>query len=349
MHKHRVYIRDIADIDDSLVEIFDSSGLTHLVKKKVFVKPNMLRPAESEEAVVTSPEVIAHVVSFLVRAGADVTVGDNPVPNKACTELDIAEQCGFLEAAQGRFKSIGKYSKRIRRPKNKLKEVYISKEIADCDLLISLPKFRTHDLTTMTLAVKNQFGIIPGGLKPYIHSKFPKIDDFSKVLLEVYDLRPPDLIIMDYTNIVDARGRKFSPGKVIFGVDGHSVDYTCAQIAGINPDRIPTLRLAREQGLFDPKKVEIRGQVQAIRGYAVPFRFPLRSSIVQSLAQVLYRIWLARMPIINGRKCTDCRLCEDVCPTHCIKHRYIDYKKCIKCYCCVEICPSQAIKTKFRL
>jgi NAD-dependent dihydropyrimidine dehydrogenase PreA subunit len=153
---------------------------------------------------------------------------------------------------------------------------------------------------------------------------------------------------VDCINIVDARGRKFSPGKLIFGVDGHSVDYICAQIAGINPDRIPTLKLAREQGLFDPKDIEIQGRFQVIKGYAVPFRFPFRSSIVQSVAQVLYRIWLARMPVIDGYKCTDCRLCEDVCPAQCIKRRHIDYKKCIKCYCCIEVCPNQAIKTRFR-
>ncbi len=349
MKRQRVYIKSINDIDESLVEIFDSFGLNNLSRKRVFVKPNMLRPAEPEEAVVTDPELIAHVVSFLTRAGANVAVGDNPVPNKSYTELQVASRCGFLEAAQGRFRSIGKYSKLIKRPDNMLKEIYISKEIADCDILISLPKFRTHDLTTMTLAVKNQFGIIPGGLKPYIHSKFPGIDDFSKVLLEIYEICPPDLIIVDCINIIDARGKKYSPGVIIIGANGHAVDHTCALLAGITPDRIPTLRWAREKGLYDPDDIEVYGRLDIIKDYAAPFRFPFRSSIVQSIAQILYRLWLARTPVINIQKCTDCGLCEDVCPAHCIRGRFIDHRKCIRCYCCIEICSNQAIRTKFHL
>lgn len=349
MNKERVYIKAMTDIDELLVEVFDNFELKNLSRKRIFVKPNMLRPAEPEEAAVTDPELVAHVVSYLIRVGADVTVGDNPVPNKNYTELDIAERCGFLEAAQGRFKSIGKYSKLIKRPNNILKEIYISKEIADCDILVSLPKFRTHDLTTMTLAVKNHFGIIPGGLKPYIHSQFPNINDFSKVLLEIYNLRPPDLVILDCINIVDARGKKSAPGKLIIGTNGHAVDHTCAQMAGINPDRIPTLRIAREEGLYDPGNIAVHGKIEVMKDYALPVWFPFRSSVVQSVAQILYRIWLARTPVINIQKCTDCGLCEDVCPVHCISRRYIDRNKCLKCYCCIEICAHQAIKTKFRI
>ena len=349
MNKHRVYIRSINDIDESLIELFDGFGIKNLARKKTFVKPNMLRPAEPEEAVATNPELIAHIVSFLRRAGAEVIVGDNPVPNKSMTELQIADRCGFLEAAQGKFRSIGKYSRLVKRPNNMVKELYISKEIADCDVLISVPKFRAHELTTMTLAVKNQFGIIPGGLKPSIHAQFPKIKDFSKVLLEIYDLRPPDLIIMDCVNIIDGRGKKYWPGKIIVGANGHAVDHVCALLAGIEPERITTLKLAIEQGLYDPAQIEIYGKLDVIEGYAVPLKFPFRSSIVQSVAQVLYRLWLARTPVINRKKCTDCGSCEDICPARCIRNKFIEYRKCIKCYCCIEICGHQAIETKFRL
>ena len=349
MSKDNIFIRSINDIDETLIEIFDDFAIMNLTRKKVFVKPNMLRPADPEEAVVTNPELIAHVVSFLTRRGADVIVGDNPVPNKSMPELQIADQCGFLEAAQGRFRSIGKYSKLIKRPANRLKEIYISKEIAECDILISVPKFRAHELTTMTLAIKNQFGIIPGALKPFIHAQFPKIDDFSEVLLEIYDLRPPNLIIVDCVNIIDGRGKKYWPGNIIIGKNGHAVDHVCALMAGINPDSIPTLKIARQQGRYDPANIKVHGKLDVIKGYAVPFRFPFRSSIVQSVAQILYRLWLARTPVINRQKCTDCGLCEDICPAHCIKHRFIEYNRCLKCYCCIEVCGQKAITTKFRI
>jgi uncharacterized protein (DUF362 family) len=64
---------------------------------------------------------------------------------RVASDVDMAKQCGFFQASQGCFKSIGKYPKKIRRQKNLLKEVYVSREILDCDILVSLPKFKTHD------------------------------------------------------------------------------------------------------------------------------------------------------------------------------------------------------------
>ncbi len=349
MKKNRVFIKKGEQLRASIEEIFDNVGLDHMGGKKVVVKPNMFRAAKPDESVVTNPRLLCETVSFLLDAGADVVVGDNPVPNTARNEIEIAEYCGFMDASNGRFRNIGRYSKKITRQENLLKEVYVSQEILDCDTLVSLPKLRPHDLTTMTVAVKNHFGIIPGGLKPYIHSRFPKIEDFSRVLIEVYELRPPDIIIVDCLDVIDAKGKRFSPNMIIAGDNGHAVDFVCAQIAGIDPYLIPTLKIARDKGLLEPDKIECIGAIEQLNGYSIPFRFPFRNSVVEFAAQILYRIWLARKPFIDSSRCARCLACEDVCPKWAIKNQNIDYKKCIKCYCCLEVCPNQAIKTKFRI
>jgi uncharacterized protein (DUF362 family)/Pyruvate/2-oxoacid:ferredoxin oxidoreductase delta subunit len=349
MKNSRVYIKGSGDLKASIATLFRDVGLAKISGKRVFVKPNMLRSARPDECVVTHPTVIAETVSFLLNAGADVIVGDNPAPNKRCNELRVAEQCGFVEAAYGCFRNIGRYPQKVKHSQNMLKEVYVSREIMDCDIFISLPKFKSHQLTTMSVAIKNQFGIIPGGLKPYIHSLFPRIVDFSRVLLEIYNIRQPDLTIVDCIDIIDASGRRFTPKKIIGGTNGHAIDYTCALMAGINPHRIPTLDIAMKENLFDPTSIEYYGEVEKIKGYTVPFGFPLRNSIVEFVARLLYRIWLRGAPVIDSSQCSRCMSCENVCPKRVIKNQIIDYKKCIKCYCCLEVCPNQAITTKLHL
>jgi uncharacterized protein (DUF362 family)/NAD-dependent dihydropyrimidine dehydrogenase PreA subunit len=349
MKNSQVHIKKSDNLKASIAALFHDTGLEKVSGKRVFVKPNMLRSARPDECVVTHPTVIAETVSFLLDAGADVIVGDNPAPNKRCNELMVAEQCGFVDAAHGCFRNIGRYPRKVKHPGNILKEMYVSREIMDCDMLISLPKFKSHQLTTMSITVKNQFGIIPGGLKPYIHSLFPRIIDFSRVLVEIYNIRPPDLTIVDCIDIIDATGKRFTPKKIIGGTNGHAIDYTCAVMAGINPYRIPTLDIAKNEHLFDPTTIEYHGEVEKIKGYHVPVVFPMRNAIVEFVARVLYRIWLSGAPVIDSSRCSRCMSCENVCPKRAMKNHMIDYKKCIKCYCCLEVCPNQAIKTKFHI
>jgi len=350
MNSHRVIIQEGSDLSGSIAEIFETLGHSDLVGKNVLVKPNMLRPALPEECVVTSPRLLSEAVVFLAAAGAEVMVGDNPMPgNKSRIENEIAEYCGFMDASGNRWRNIGKYSRKIRKPNNLLKEFYVSREVFDCDLLVSLPKYKSHELTTMSLSVKNHFGIIPGGFKPYIHALFPRIDDFSEILVEIYETRPADIIIVDCLDVVDAKGKIHHPGMVIAGDNGHAVDYACALLADIDPLRIPTIKVARERGLFDPEMIEFTGVLPRIQGFNLPMVFPFRSSVVEFVSRILYRVWLGRVPIINPSVCTGCLSCENVCPPRAIKGHRIDYSKCIECYCCLEVCPKRAIKTKFRL
>ncbi len=347
MNRNRVYIRNAGNLADTIAEIFRMLGSGDLGGKRVFVKPNMLKAARPEEAAVTHPRLISETVLFLEREGADVMVGDNPVPNRQYSEMKIAEACGFIAAAHGRFRNIGKYSKKVR-VRGLLSQVYISREIMDCDMLVSLPKFKTHDLTTVSLAVKNQFGIIPGGQKPFIHSRFPRINDFSKVLVEIYSIRPPDIIIVDLLNVADARGKTRLPGKLVAGTDGHAVDYVCALLAGVHPLTVPTIKHAVDEGMLHPDNIDIDGPFEPLSGFSMPVWFPFRNSIVEHVGRFLYRLWLYRKPVVDETRCTHCLACDHVCPSSCIHDSRIDYRTCIKCYCCLEVCPTQAITARLK-
>ena len=337
------------DIRKDIARLFALYDRTDLGGKKVFIKPNMFRGAGPEESMVTDPKLLDAVVSFCLSVKAHPVVGDNPVPNKGRTATEIGTQCGYIGAAQGCFNNIGRHLRKITIKRGMPEDVHVSDVVLDCDVFISLPKFRSHELTVMSLAVKNSFGIIPGNMKPAFHARFPRIDDFSRILLGIYDIRPPDLIIVDALSFVDGRGKKFKPSTLVCGTNGHAVDYVCARIAGIDPWRVPTLRLARDQREFDPSSVSITGTMPVVKKYHAPFQFPLRGPIVEFFAQWLYYLWLKRRPYIYQRRCAQCGSCAQVCPVHAIHGQRIDYKQCIKCYCCYEICPHSAIQIRMRL
>jgi Pyruvate/2-oxoacid:ferredoxin oxidoreductase delta subunit len=276
-------------------------------------------------------------------------VGDNPVPNKGLTETEIAVQCGFINASYGHFTNINQRPRKVIKKHGLLKSVHVSGEVLDCDIFISLPKFRSHELTLLSIAVKNSFGIIPGNIKPAIHANFPKIDDFCRVLVEIYAIRTPDLIIVDVLSCIDAHGKKYQPGFLVCGTNGHAIDYVCARIVEVDPLRIPTLRLASDMGLFDPSTLVIDGELPVLHSFQTPLAFPFRGAIVQFFAQWLYQLWLKRRPYIDRAHCTGCGACEEVCPAKAIRGRTIDHARCIRCFCCFEVCPHNALHTRIKL
>ena len=67
----------------------------------------------------------------------------------------------------------------------------------DADLVINLPKMKTHTLTRYTGAVKNLLGVLPGGRKREIHVRAPGVTEFSRALVDILELVRPQLNIMD--------------------------------------------------------------------------------------------------------------------------------------------------------
>jgi len=344
----RVYIKNGTNLRDVIREIFEVFELKDLKHRRVFVKPNMLRIARSEDCIITDPQLIEVTVDYLLKNSAQVIVGDNPIP-QSINAIEVAQRCGFLQASQGKFKNIGRYVKKIRLKHKNVKEIYVSRDILDSEILISLPKFKTHELTILSTAIKNQFGIIPGGLKPNLHYQCVSLDDFCKLLIEVYNLKKPDLIIIDALNIRDARRKLFKPGKIIVSNDPWAVEYVCSLIVNLKPEHNPILKIGFKEKLFDPDKIEIHGQLEPIRDFSLPPGLFLRNIFSGIGSRIFAKLQESKVPYIDHYFCNKCRACENVCPARAIVYFNIDNKKCIKCYCCFEVCPTSAIKKKLKI
>jgi uncharacterized protein (DUF362 family) len=184
-------------------------GLNAVVKpgSKVFVKFNHLSPSSPpERGIVTHPVFVEAVLILLKENGAEITVGDDieedggdgfvisgyrEMCNRQGVKLINLRETGFTEKpCNGKI----------------LKNLYVSKTVLEADVIINLPKFKTHSLTTFTGGIKNMFGIVPAGLRRRFHSDYLRLVDFSQMLVDIYALANPQITIMDGIMAMEGEG-----------------------------------------------------------------------------------------------------------------------------------------------
>lgn len=321
--------------------------------KRVLVKPNILGPYPREKHVTTHPSLVGAVVEYLVGEGADVVVGDN----NGMRGYGMNEKCGRVsgikDASGEKFKNIGKNSRKI---KINSKNYVVSGEVLDCDLLVSLPKFKTHILTKITGGIKNSYGFLVGEEKARLHRTARSEEGFAESVVDVYETRIPDLTIMDAVVGMEGNGPNSTKlrhlGKLLASDNAVCLDAVMAQMMGFNPKEVDTLRIANKRGLgeIEVEKIDVVGTAEKIPN----FRHPLNISYVKSLFPVYNTVVQAVMGMsrveIDQEKCMVCRVCERHCPIEAIHEKdgrlYVDRKSCIKCYCCIELCPHNAVRVK---
>ena len=318
--------------------------------KRVLVKPNILGPWKAERGVTTHPSIVGAVVDYLLKRGAKVSVGDNPGLLGYADNEKSARVCGILEASRGCFVNLGKEPLKVNVDSKYIDEITISRQVIDCDVLISLPKFKTHSLTVITGAVKNSYGFIVGGEKVLLHAKAALLEKFSEAAVDVYALRPPDISIMDAVICMDGKGPSggglVEAGKIIASANAVSLDAVAVSMAGVKPGDIPMLRIAGKRGLgeVDLSLLEIDGPFEPIEGFRMPRNFAggLMGAVIN---RFLFPLLRAR-PSFDRRRCTKCRACHEVCPVGAISWEdgpVLLRGKCISCFCCMESCLFDAV------
>jgi uncharacterized protein (DUF362 family)/Pyruvate/2-oxoacid:ferredoxin oxidoreductase delta subunit len=328
-------------------------GMGRYVKKdqRVLVKPNLLLGKLPEDAATTHPEILRAVLFELKKIGASVIVGDSP----GMGNFDgIARKTG-LKVVCDEFKvEIVELKERVdvERKQNKLVKLFtISKLANDVDVIINLPKMKTHTLTHFTGAVKNIFGCIPGKLKPQFHLRQQDAHTFSRMLVDLNKVVVPSLHIMDAVVGMEGQGPSSGNprevGLLIVGKNPYEVDSVACSVAGVN--NVPYVEIARKQKLLG--RVVIRGE--KLDSVKLSRKFlPARSSfdrIPKWLLKMFKGLFTAK-PWLVPEKCIHCARCFEVCPADAIKmvdgYPRFDYNKCIRCYCCHEMCPAKAIGLK---
>lgn len=355
MSKPRVLVleAEYETLDRVLDRVFDEFPLD-FAGKDALVKPNMLGPFAPDTHVNTNPALIGALVERLRAAGAQVTVADNPGAHGYGAVEKSGKVSGILEASMGAFSNMATEVEPVALPGNR-GTVNISKKVRAADVLVSVPKFKTHIATRISGAVKNSYGFVVGGDKARFHHDLPGYREFSEMLVEVYRLRVPDLVVMD--GIVGMQGNGpssttlYPVGKILASDNGVSLDAVMARMMGMKPEKVAMLEYANRQGLgeIDVSRIALEGDGAPLK----KFRGPM-STIPQIMPGSVIAAFYPDIDRprfdIDPKLCTSCSQCRDICPGKAItiedKLPSYDYSNCISCYCCMEMCSRQAITVR---
>lgn len=378
MQKSKVVLLPCSSYREDLV--YESSkkglellgGLDSLVGKeeKILLKPNLLKRAETDRAVITHP-VVAGMFARILR-------------EHGCQNMILADSCGHgntgrVIAGTGMdsyMESLGipavDFSEGVRTPYKEgvqAKEFMLARELAESDCVISLCKMKTHALERITGAVKNSYGFIYGLYKAKGHTIYPSADSFARMLVDLNKCVKPRLYVMDGITAMEGNGPGAGDpvhmGIMLMSQDPVALDSVFCHLIHLKPSMVPTCYHGEKMGLGTWKEEELRiltpnGEIsmeEAVSTYGNPRfnvdRRTVKSGIWERMAKALNIF--QKKPYIEKEKCIRCGICAKSCPVpgKAVDFKkgkqnppVYDYKKCIRCFCCQEMCPERAIKVK---
>ncbi len=347
---------------------FSSLGISQseIRGKKVLLKPNLVLAKKPEFAATTHPAFVeAAVRLFSEMEAASITLADSPGgPYSAAALSVVYRTCEIAPLASDKLKINDDFTwQNVRTSGVKLKNFHCITPVTEADVIVDLCKLKTHSLTGMSAATKNLFGIIPGIEKFEMHSTFPRIEDFSEMLVDLaaYVCENKTFIaICDAVLSMEGNGPSHGVPKktdlVLVSRSPFTLDIVGEHIIS-RDGTVKHLDIAAERGLTPRHFEEI-----SVLGEPCPqFRFAEPDTNAGKFLRNLPNFMggkFARLfevkPKINTKECIGCGRCVSSCPKHTItvvqknhkKIAEIDYSNCIRCYCCQELCPIGAVGTK---
>ncbi|MRR53647.1 MAG: DUF362 domain-containing protein [Deltaproteobacteria bacterium] len=346
-----------AEVRDAMVRLLAPlGGMGAFVQpgERVLLKPNMLSAKSPDAAVTTHPEVVRAVIGLVREAGGIPFVGDSPGIGKL---QRVAEKCGILQVLADTGTELIEFTEPVQVAGPGLfKRFELARPYLEADRLINLPKLKTHGMMTMTCAVKNLFGAVVGAGKIAWHLRAGEDRDlFARMLLEMYQIRKPDLNIVDAITAMEGDGPSGGDprpvGLLIAGSNAVSVDVVAAEILGIPKKLLYLERVAAKLALPGVERSSIQVSGCPLDEVRIPdFKLPPLSDVQFGLPRFLsrhIRHYFTAYPFPLPEKCKLCGICRDACPPGAMEIRNgsleIDYPRCIRCFCCRELCPEHAL------
>ena len=354
----KVYVRkaeyNYSTLKPIIFELIDSIG-SSLIKEgsRVVIKPNLLTSASPEKAIVTHPLIIRAAAEYALSKGASVLIADSPAVGSI---NKIFRESGIKSALDGLNIEYRKFSEsRIVDVGEPLKKIEIAADAIDADVLINLPKLKTHTQMLLTLGIKNLFGCIVGRKKPEWHFRTGVDREmFATLLVKIYQAIRPEITILDGILAMQGQG----PGKggeprelnVLMASDNAAaIDMTVCRMLDIRPDEVLTNKIVstlEDDLIFSD--IGIDGDLPHIKDFKLPEITPLIFG--PKVMHGYIRRHLVQRPECTDSLCEYCGECWKYCPAQAIGHKnkkiHFDYDKCIRCYCCIEVCPHGALRSE---
>lgn len=329
----------------------------------VLLKVNLIGPKTSESASVTHSAFVRALVRILKGRGCTVWIGDSSggaiagiAPTGRSFKVAGYEQVAAEEGAE--IKNFDSEGIVPIKPESGLEEtMYLAKPLFDADVVINLPKLKTHSAAVYTGAVKNVFGCVPGLRKAIYHRMAPTSGQLGEHIADIHKACIFRLHIMDGILAMQGEGptagSPYPAGKILVSEDPLALDTVAAAMLGLKVADVPILQVAsnRRVGNGDLGAIDLLGDHAAAIPRLERFRLPRATRSVKTKnGQALVKVvdFFSTRPIINLRKCRNCDTCVDSCPMQAIDRqtKQINYNACIKCMCCHELCMFKAVELK---
>ncbi len=356
---------NLPDVLRIVRQSFDNiGGVGKFIKPgdKVLLKLNLIMKKNPANAATTHP-VFAEALSLAVmEAGAAVIIADSPGgPYNEAMLRSVYTGCGIADVAQrlGIALNYDTAYSRVDFPDGRqVKSFPIINPVLNADVVISVPKLKTHMMTFYSGAVKNMFGCIPGLYKAEYHFSMPERERFCAMLVDLCQCVRPTLSFMDAIVGMEGQGptggtpRKF--GAVLASASPYALDLVAARMVGITPQEAPTIAESQMRSLC----TELSLAGDPLDGLLVsdlikpPIGTPdfFDRRFIPKPVSAWLRRSLAPKPDFNYGICVGCGDCVRSCPTNALHLKYkrpvLASEKCISCFCCQELCPAKAIQAR---
>ena len=293
MEGNRVYLAACPDYGQAEAKLREAvaalGGMERFVRpgERILLKANLLRAAPPESAICTHPAVAAAAAKLVAEAGGTAVITDSPggALHKEAVLRGLYEKTGMAQAAaaSGAELCYDASTRTVSLPAGRvLKQAEVIAPVAEADGVFDLPKLKTHVLMSMTGAVKNLFGVLPGLSKVGYHATHPSQEQFADVLLDLAEYVRPRLSIMDGVLAMEgdgpgASGTPRHAGVLLVSDSPLALDAAAAALIGLPLASNPVLLAAQRRGLRPSyiEEVELLGEpLEALR--MDDYRFPSR-------------------------------------------------------------------------
>jgi uncharacterized protein (DUF362 family) len=350
---------DLQQVQQQLTQLLAPlGGMTAFVSpgQRVLLKPNLLSAKPPEAAVTTHPVLVRAVAELVQQAGGVVVIGDSP----GIGSLErVAEKSGIAAVAKQVGAQLLAFQDTQRvSGSGVFRQFELSREYLTADVIINLPKLKTHEMMTLTCGVKNLYGTVVGAAKAGLHMTAGRSRElFAGLLLEIAQVRPVALTIVDGICAMEGDG----PGSgtprqldwLLAGANPVAVDVVAGRLAGIPHELLPVEQEARRRNLPGARWEEIELLGEPFQAVEQPFVLPGGLDVQFGLPRFvkeLLRNQLSPLPAADQNLCVLCGVCRDACPPRAItitkNALKVDSGRCIRCWCCRELCPHQALVVK---
>lgn len=236
--------------------------------KRVLLKPNLVEPSRDRRHMTTHPAVIVAAAEVFHGWGASVTVGEAPGhvrdTEMALVESGVGEALrdGGLKFADLNYEEVG--WRRNRGRYSGLKGIYFPRTVLEADVVVSMPKMKSHHWVGVTCGMKNLYGVLPG-----IKYGWPKNvlhhNGIPQTVVDINATLPRTMAIVDGVDCMEGDGPILGTmkhmGLIAVGANLPALDATIARIMGLAPERIGYLKLASHHlGAIDDARIEQRGE-----------------------------------------------------------------------------------------